>query len=173
MGGAVKVQRDTVDTLANALNKSSARVCAHMNADHSGSVLAYAHRWYDPEATAAVMTHLNKRGFVLSVMVPKKGTVEDVLIPYTSPLTKASQVRKIAVQMHVEAFNGLGFRYKWKTGYYMHSISTAMHHVPKQYLIGGSVAVVVVAGVGWFLKQKYGGTGRSSGGGGGGRRRER
>ena len=164
---------DTLDALANALNKSSARVCAHMNADHSGSVLAYAHRWYDPEATAAVMTHLNKRGFVLSVTVPKKGTVEDVLIPYTSPLTKASQVRKIAVQMHVEAFNGLGFRYKWKTGYYMHSISTAMHHVPKQYLIGGSVAVVVVAGVGWFLKQKYGGTGGNSGGGGGGRRRER
>ena len=144
------------DKLNINLQKSSERVCKHMNADHSASILAYAHMWYDINATAAIMTSVTVDGFLLDITMKNERVVNNVLIKYTTTLHQASEVRKIAVAMHFEAFHHLGFTYKWRTGYYRSTFNQVIHHVPKHVFVGGSVVTVgLLIGVGWFIKKKY------------------
>ena len=94
--------------LAEALAKSNDRICQHMNEDHSKSLLAYAHFYAKmPDATAATLTAMTPAGFVLSIIQADGTEKEGVLIPYPTPLKSAREIRKVAVAMHFEAFNGL------------------------------------------------------------------
>ena len=141
--------------LEAALAKSAAHITQHMNRDHGMSVLAYAHMWFDKSATAATMTGLNAKGFLLRVTMPDKMVHENVLIHYSSALISAGQVRKVAVAMHFEAFHGLGFRYKMNSGYYKHYVQMGLKHTPTPVLIGGAAlaaAAAVVAGM-FLLRQ--------------------
>ena len=140
--------------LEAALAKSAARIAKHMNEDHGMSVLAYAHMWFDKRATAATMTGLNAKGFLLRVSMPDAAVHENVLIKYTSALNGAGQVRKVAVAMHFEAFHGLGIGYRIKSGYYKHYAQMGLKHAPTPILVGGAVLVAAAAvGAGMLLRR--------------------
>ena len=51
-----------------------------------------------------------------------------VLVPYSTPLESAAQVRKVAVAMHMEAFAALGFAYRLRSGYYQTSAAIVVSH---------------------------------------------
>jgi hypothetical protein len=119
------------EDLDAALAKSAQRVVRHMNEDHADSLLAYAHFFGGIKtASKAQMTGLSSQGFELDVMLPDGSVQHKVLIRYTTPLTSAAQVRKVAVAMHFAAFNGLGFRYKLKSGFYLGALRQAWSHMP-------------------------------------------
>ena len=142
---------DASAKLEAALAKSAGHITQHMNTDHKMSVRAYAHMWFDKHATGATMTGLNAKGFLLRVTTPDKTVHENVLIQYPSALISAGQVRNVAVAMHFEAFHGLGFRYKLKSGYYKHYMQMGLKHAPTPVLIGGAVLAAVVAVVAGML----------------------
>lgn len=128
-----------------ALEKSSARVAAHMNDDHAQSLLAYAHYYARlPDATGAKMVGMSAKGFDLEVTLAN-GSSERVLVPYNEPLTSAADVRKRAVAMHMAAFHGLGFRYKLLNGFYKTAARQALHHMPKEGALSMKQLVIVGA----------------------------
>jgi len=135
------------------LDKMSARVCAHMNADHADSCVAWA-RYYArlADAASAEMTAVTPEGWALTVTM-RDGSAKSVVVPYDPPLAAAKDVRKCAVAMHFAAFNGLGLRYKLANGYYSGAARQALHHMPKWMLGAALVAVVgVAAGVARALR---------------------
>ena len=145
-----------------ALEKSAKRILTHMNNDHSLSLLAYAHMWYNIEAISATLTGITPNAFVMEVtrqtIEMKNGkeivvqtVVKGIEIPYTTKCTAAKDMHKIAVNMHFEAFNGLGMVYKLKSGYYQ----DALTHIPKKILVGGLVIVVAIGvGIKYIFKGK-------------------
>ena len=125
----------------------AARVTRHMNEDHGDSCLAWAHHYAQlPGATSARMTGLTASGFKLDVTLPD-GLVQSALIPYRPALTEAKQVRKVAVAMHFEAFNALGFWYKLKNGFFSGAAKQAWTHLPPKLrmAVRASAAVLVAA----------------------------
>lgn len=118
--------------LDEEVEKSSGRVCAHMNADHADSLLAYA-RWYAKmdDAKAAKMTNVTTEGFMLDVTLAD-GSVKPALIKYPSKLQNAAALRKLAVTMHREAYDKLGVRYKLAHGYYSSAARHGWSHLPSQ-----------------------------------------
>ena len=128
------------DLLAG-LAKSKGRICKHMNEDHEDSLLAYARFWHDRESTSARMIDVVPTGFILRIETPDS-VREGIEIKFTSELKNAGQVRKIAVAMHVEAFNGLGFLYKVRQGFYSRYAAMALKHMPRSVLFGAAVASI-------------------------------
>ena len=142
----------SAQTIDADLEKSAVRIMNHMNADHADSLLAYAHFYAGDgcaSATAAKMVGVTRKGFELDVILAD-GTKWRVDIPYTSPLESAGQVRKIAVAMHFEAFNGLGIAYKLRHGFYSGAARQAWAHMPRNVrmaglgVVTGLVAVVAM-----------------------------
>mmetsp|Transcript_7271 Transcript_7271/g.21464 ORF Transcript_7271/g.21464 Transcript_7271/m.21464 type:complete len:117 (-) Transcript_7271:213-563(-) len=76
------------------LDKMSARVCAHMNADHADSCVAWA-RYYArlADAASAEMTAVTPEGWALTVTM-RDGSAKSVVVPYDPPLAAAKDVRK-------------------------------------------------------------------------------
>ena len=56
----------------------------------------------------------------------------------------AGQVRKIAVAMHFEAYNGMGFMYKLRTGFYQGAVKQAWTHMPAKVKYPMAAALVGV-----------------------------
>ena len=138
-------------SLDASLAKSAPRVCGHMNDDHSDSVLAYAMHYAGlADAVSARMVGLTSQGFVLDVTL-RDGTVKSaVSVPYIKPLENAGQVRKMAVAMHIAAYNGLGMRFKLKHGFYQGAAKQAWAHMPDAVktgmtLAGAASAALIVA----------------------------
>ena len=133
--------------LSEALAKSERRITTHMNEDHADSLLAYA-RWYAKldSALSAEMATLNAKGFVLTVTMADGTVRSNVLIPYNKPLTGAGEVRKVAVQMHFEAYNKLGFGFKWSQSFYSRAAKQAWTHMPARVKLTAvaSLAIAVV-----------------------------
>ena len=80
-----------------------------MNTDYQQSLVAYA-KWYGKFSNAVLgteMTNINERGFELKVKLSDGTYVNDVLIPFNKAVEDASQIRKVAVSMHHEAFGKL------------------------------------------------------------------
>lgn len=119
--------------LAEALAKSERRITKHMNEDHADSLLAWA-KWYAKldSAVSAEMATLSTNGFVLTVILADGTMRSDVLIPYNKPLKSAGEVRKLAVVMHFEAYNKLGFGFKWSQSFYSRAAKQAWTHMPAQ-----------------------------------------
>ena len=114
--------------------------CACADAD---SCLAWAHYYAKlPSATSARMTGIDARGFMLDVTLPD-GHIESCLIPYSPPLTEAKMVRKIAVAMHFEAYNGMGLGYKLSNGFYSGAAKQAWTHMPAKVRTGFKCAAAV------------------------------
>ena len=136
---------DNGNALAQALARSSARVCTHMNEDHGESLLAYAHYYANlPGAKAARMTAVLPRGF--EIEVEDNGKTQTVVVPYLTPLKSAGEVRKQAVEMHHEAFARLGFAYRVCNGYYARALRMATKQVKVDgvWIAGVGIAAAVV-----------------------------
>ena len=134
------------------LAKASARIAHHMNDDHSDSLLAYARYYGKLDAKAAAMTGVTAQGFELDVTVAD-GSVKKTLVPYSRPLKSAGDVRKVAVEMHFAAYNGLGVVYKLKTNFYGNAVKQAWTHMPAHYRRPAmAVAIGLVACLGKAIK---------------------
>lgn len=105
--------------LLEDIEKSSKRICSHMNRDHITSVRAYVDFYTDETDTAAViMSGVNAQGFLIEV-TKTDGSKKEVIAPYPEKLEAASQIHKFAIDMHKKAFAGLGVVYRVRNGYYM------------------------------------------------------
>lgn len=101
------------------MERQKSRVIEHMNQDHSKSLLAYAHHYAGKtQAIRAKMTDLTPEGWVLTVTLRSGEEVESVLAPFKHRLRRAGDVRKLAVDMHREAFENLGFLFKLQHGFW-------------------------------------------------------
>lgn len=138
-------------SLADTLAKSSTRVITHMNDDHSDSLLAYAIYFAGlKDATSATMAGLTVEGFLLNVTLKDGTTKSNVLVRYTTPLESAAGVRKLAVSMHFEAYNGLGHVYKLRHNFYGRAVVQAWTHIPAK--VKYPLAAVLAGMVGITLK---------------------
>jgi len=73
-------------------------VLAHMNADHPTALLAYAHAFTSAhDATAAVMTALDRYGFEMTVHTPRG--IGPARLAFEPALTHADQTRKALVEL--------------------------------------------------------------------------
>eukprot|EP00929_Paragymnodinium_shiwhaense_P006856 TRINITY_DN11080_c0_g1_i1.p1 TRINITY_DN11080_c0_g1~~TRINITY_DN11080_c0_g1_i1.p1 ORF type:complete len:152 (-),score=29.78 TRINITY_DN11080_c0_g1_i1:513-968(-) len=126
--------------LAAGLAKAADRVVNHMNDDHLDSILAYAHFYAKmPDATSAKLTGLNEKGFVMDVVRGNGDMEKNVLVPYNTTLKSPGDLRKVAVSMHQEAYNGMGITYKLARGYYSGGVKQVINHT------GGAKVWVPVA----------------------------
>lgn len=153
-------EQQTDKDLNMVLAKSRDRVCKHLNEDHADSLLAYA-LWYGKVegAEAATVTDLTADGFVLSVRVCSGGTCsvrKGVLVPYSTPLASAADVRKVSVAMHFEAHNSLGCCYKIKSGFFMNAarqgVKQAVARTPGGAKAWGGALLAVAVGVYGYFK---------------------
>lgn len=105
--------------LNSFLEKSRRRICGHMNGEHNSSVKAYA-RYYGKmtDLKEAQMIDVELTGFKLKV-TNRDGSIVLCLVPFPKTLISADQIHKYAIDMHKEAFNGLGFMYRVSNGYYI------------------------------------------------------
>ena len=136
--------------LETDLAKSASRIITHMNDDHSDSLVAYAAFFAKIEdATSACMTGLTPAGFLLDVTLKDGSVKKSVLIEYTSPLTSAGDVRKLAVSMHFTAYNGMGIGFKIKNNFYGNAVKQAWTHMPAKvkYPMAVTLAAVLTAGL--------------------------
>ena len=115
---------------------------------HADSLLAYATYYAGiKEGKSAEMSGLTVEGFLLTVEL-NDGTVRpDVLIRYSSPLKSAAGVRKLAVAMHFEAYNGLGMVYKFRHNFYGRALVQAWTHMPTKIKYPLAAALAGVAGI--------------------------
>lgn len=142
-------------SIAEALAKSSTRVITHMNDDHADSLLAYAIYFAGlSNAKSARMSALNVEGFVLDVVLDDGTVKTDVLIRYTSPLESAAGVRKLAVAMHFEAYNGLGMVFKIRNNFYGRAVVQAWTHMPAKIKYPFAAALFGVIGFAFKFVQK-------------------
>ena len=133
--------------LEKSLRASSARIRKHMNDDHADSCKAYAAAHgagglLPDEIDSAVMIGLDSRGFTLRVSASKLSSPLEVLIPYPRKLEKAAEVRKLAVEMHMTAYNTLGVGYKIRHNFYGNAAKQAWTHMPAK--VKYPMAVVLV-----------------------------
>lgn len=132
-------------TLDADLAKSATRVITHMNDDHTDSLLAYAAFYAGLQnATSARMSGLTSKGFELDVTLIDGTVKKGVLIPYTTPLKSAGEVRKLAVSMHFAAYNGMGIIFKIKQNYYGNAVKQAWTHMPAKVKYPMAAALVSV-----------------------------
>ena len=145
-------------SLEEGVAKMRGRVVGHMNADHPGSLLAYA-RYYAgmADAASATMTDCTAKGFELDVVKKDGSVVKKVLIPFDPPLERAADLRKVSVAMHFTAYNGLGLRYKLESGFYADAARQALSHVPPRAKAGLLAAAVACgAAVAYALLSRRG-----------------
>jgi len=95
-----------------------------------------------PEAKVAKLLNITPEGWVFQVDENK----EEVLVKYNSEITDAKEIRKIAVSMHIEAFNKLGVVYRIKNGYYEGALKQIIHHTggAKRWMMTGGAVVTGV-----------------------------
>jgi hypothetical protein len=137
------------EELEAEIAKSADRVMKHMNEDHGDSIKAYARAYGgEPEATAAVISGLNAEGFVLTVTLPGGVTKPGVLVPYTTPLSSAKDLHKVAVAMHFSAHNELGYVYKLSSGYYLTAAKMVWSQGSKAVMKRPCFSFAVVGSVG-------------------------
>ena len=127
------------------LAKSAQRVITHMNNDHEPSLVAWARFYAKLDAKAARMSGLTSSGFELDVTLADGSERKAVLIPHKPPLESAAQVRKVAVALHFEAFNGLGVSYKLWNGFYQDAARQAWAHMPRRARVAVVAMVAAVA----------------------------
>ena len=107
--GISKGDASSSKDLGSQLKKIAKETCKKMNTDYQQSLVAYA-KWYGKFSNAVLgteMTNINERGFELKVKLSDGTYVNDVLIPFNKAVEDASQIRKVAVSMHHEAFGKL------------------------------------------------------------------
>ena len=140
--------------LTQGLAKRAPKIIAHMNGDHAASVLAYAHHYASkPTATAATMVGVTDAGFVLCIVDGGVETTET--IAFNTALTLASEVHKIAVAMHFEAFAALGVSYRLRNGYYTGVAKMAITHTIGYSGLAALGTVLVVGGAAaWWYKKR-------------------
>ena len=63
-------------------------------------------------------------------------------------------LRKIAVAMHFEAYNGLGFFYKLQNGYYSGAARQAWAHMPNHVKYTGVAVLGVAITTAVYLKKR-------------------
>ena len=146
MEGTPTTPDDPSSKLEADLQKSAARIIAHMNNDHPDSLKAYAVFYAGlNDAASASMSALSVHGFVLDVVLTDGTTKKNVLIRYSSPLESAASVRKVAVAMHFAAYNGLGTMYKIRHNFYGNAVVQAWTHMPTKvkYPLAGVLVGVV------------------------------
>ena len=94
------------------------RIINHMNDDHTDSILVYAlHFAKLTQARSAKILDVSSTGMTLEVDVGAEEP-QQVFVPYTEPLYRAQDLRKIVVAMHHECYDALGLGYKLRHGYY-------------------------------------------------------
>jgi len=97
--------------------------------DHADSLRAYAAFYLRKTGTTnAIIVDIVIDGFMLQC-----DNDEAFLIPFSRPLTSAKDIRKIAVEMHNEAYDGMGYIYKLHTGFYSHKIKIGGKMIAKKY----------------------------------------
>ena len=57
-------------------------------------------------------------------------------------------LRKIAVAMHFEAYNGMGFMYKLKKGYFSGAVKQMWAHMPSKVKYGISAVGIATVAIG-------------------------
>ena len=59
-------------------------------------------------------------------------------------------LRKIAVAMHFEAYNGMGFMYKVKKGYFSAAVKQMWAHMPSKVKYGISAVGIATMAIGFM-----------------------
>lgn len=149
----------TNQQLEEELQKRAPRVIKHMNDDHVDSIIAYVlafgncPRCDESTIETACLTGLDRTGFFVQVTLKNnRGTVDNIHIPYQSPVTSPRDLHMEAVRMHRQAYDQLGVAYKLRHGYYQQVTKMIAFHGYKQVKANPTttltaVAAVVVAGV--------------------------
>jgi hypothetical protein len=75
-------------------------------------------------------------------------------VPFTTKLTRASEVHQIAVAMHFEAFAALGFSYRLRNGFYTGVAKMAITHTVGYSGLGLAVVLVVGGAAAWWYKTR-------------------
>jgi putative heme iron utilization protein len=84
------------------LTAAASGILSHMNEDHAGALLAYAHAFTSaPDATAATMTAVDRYGFEMTVTTPRG--VGPARLAFAEPLIDAAQARTVLVKLVREA----------------------------------------------------------------------
>lgn len=105
------------------LQKRAHRILKHMNDGHTDSIKAYSLAFgEDPrcaaETDSAILTGLDRVGFWLEVVLKDGTSLQQVRVPYQGTVASAKDLHMEAVNMHRQAYDKLGYRYKISTGYY-------------------------------------------------------
>ena len=142
--------------LHDSVAKSSGRVSKHMNDDHGDSLLAYAHFYAGlTSATKASVSKIDSEAMYLDVVVCEGDLCKiknEVKVPWKPALKNASDMRKSAVAMHKEAFNGLGFVYKVRKGYYNTVVKMIWKHGKGTLIqVGGAIIGGLIGVVGYYM----------------------
>lgn len=148
---AVVAEDEPVETLEADLEKSKTRIMTHMNKDHAASCLAYVKYFGDrPLATSAKLVDLSSKGLILEAEDPESAdqAPSRVFVPYSRPLKSVEDIWKLVIEMHHEAYQGLGMLYKLKHGYYIDGARHAVAHMSraqKSKIFGGITACAIGA----------------------------
>jgi len=111
------------EELEAELQKRAPRVIKHMNDDHMDSVKAYSmafgeHPRCVKETKSAILTGLDREGFVLQVTLDDETVLENVRVRYQGQVKTAKDLHMEAIGMHRKAYDKLGVWYKLSNGYY-------------------------------------------------------
>merc|ERR1719491_1504123 len=142
---------DDNNILEQELQKRAPRVMSHMNRDHQDSIKAYALAFGNhPECVnthSALLTGLDRHGFVVQVTLLNGRTLDNVRVPYSGTVTSGKDLHTMAIQMHRLAYDKIGFVYKIKNGYYKQVAAMVGFQVVKKMKgrAGGMVGVLAVA----------------------------
>jgi len=116
-----KNEINTMD-LEKELQKRAPRVISHMNGDHQDSIKAYALAFgNNPECVnteSAILTGLDRDGFILEVTLKNGTQLKNVRVPYQGDVTCGKDLHTIAIKLHRMAYDKIGVIYKIKNGYY-------------------------------------------------------
>mmetsp|Transcript_30572 Transcript_30572/g.36347 ORF Transcript_30572/g.36347 Transcript_30572/m.36347 type:complete len:173 (-) Transcript_30572:344-862(-) len=108
--------------LEKELQKRAPRVMSHMNGDHQDSIKAYALAFGDhPDCVnteSAILTGLDRNGFLLEVTLSNGTKLDNVRVPYVGDVTSGKDLHMMAIKLHRLAYDKIGFVYKIKNGYY-------------------------------------------------------
>ena len=119
----VVVADDDEEELEKELQQRAPRVLKHMNEDHDDSIKAYSlafgeHPRCSKETSSAILTGLDRYGFLLQVTLNDGSVLEQVRVKYQGSVTCAKDLHKEAIYMHRLAYDKLGYKYKLVNGYY-------------------------------------------------------
>merc|ERR1719171_1844938 len=146
---APEKSEEAPEKLEADLQKSRDRIVNHMNEDHGDSILAYVHyHAQQPDAKSAELKDISAKGMTIDAKLADGSEKQGIFVPYSRPLTKASEIRPIVVDMHYEAYHTLGFKYKLEQGYYKRK---AIQHAQSQkknpvVLAAAQLALLAIGG---------------------------